>query len=376
IPALGSAETAVEAMKRGAYDYLTKPFKVDEIKVTVQKALEKAALARENRELRRRLEASEAGGLILGRSPPMQEVLRMVERVAPTGVTVLVCGESGTGKELVARRLHQLAGRRGPFVAVNCSAIPEGLMESELFGHVKGSFTGAVADKPGLFEAAHGGTLFLDEVGELPLTLQPKLLRALQEGKVKRVGGNREVAVDVRIVSATNKELRAEVAAGRFREDLYYRLNVVALEIPPLRDRRDDIPLLAQHFLQKYAAQFRRGVRGFAREALERLEGYGYPGNVRELENLVERAVALEAGEYLSCQSLPAHVGCDAEPARGRLPDLAEPAFDLEKLLESVERRYLDEALGRAGGNKTEAARLLGLSFRSMRYRLDKLGMA
>lgn len=376
VTAFASAQTAVEAMKRGAYDYLTKPFKVEEIKLTVQKALEKAALARENRELRRRLEAIGPGGLILGRSPRMQEVLRLLERVAPTGVTVLVYGESGTGKELVARRLHQLSGRRGPFVAVNCSAIPEGLMESELFGHVRGSFTGAVSDKPGLFEEAHGGTLLLDEVGELPFPLQPKLLRALQEGKVKRVGGNREVEVDVRIVSATNRDLGAEVAAGRFREDLYYRLNVVALEIPPLRERRQDVPLLAHHFLQKYAAQFGRPVVGFTRETLELLEGHPFPGNVRELENVVERAVALETGEHLSAESLPPHLGRGSRPEAGRSPTFDDGGFDLEAYLEGVERHYLEEALTRSGGNKTEAARLLGLSFRSFRYRLDKLDMA
>jgi two-component system response regulator PilR (NtrC family) len=305
----------------------------------------------------------------------MNEVFRMLERVAGTGVTVLVHGESGTGKELVARRLHALSGRKGPFIAVNCSAIPEGLIESELFGHVKGSFTGAVADKPGLFDEAQAGTLFLDEVGELPLSLQPKLLRALQEGTVKRVGGNREIPVDARIVSATNKDLKAEVDAGRFREDLYYRLNVIALEIPPLRERRDDILLLGQHFLGKYAEAFGRPIKGFDREVIEALEGYDYPGNVRELENLVERAVALETGEYLSAGSLPGSLR--RERGRGPLEFRGIPVdgMDLEGLLDTLERRYLEEALDRTGGNKTEAARMLGLSFRSLRYRLEKLGM-
>ena len=375
ITAFGTAETAVEAMKRGAYDYVTKPFKVDEIHVTVQKALEKAALARENRALRRRLEAMEAGGEILGRSPRMERVFRILDRVASTGVTVLIWGESGTGKELVARRLHALSGRKGRFVAVNCSAIPEGLIESELFGHVKGSFTGAVADKPGLFEEAHGGTLFLDEVGELPLHLQPKLLRALQEGRIKRVGGTREIPVDVRIVSATNRDLAAAVRQGRFREDLYYRLNVVALEIPPLRERREDIPLLAVHFLRKYARAFGRDIRGFTREALERLEAYDFPGNVRELENVVERAVALETGEYITCDSLPEHLCGPRRAGLEGLPDLPEEGLDLEALLADVEKRYLQEALRRTGGNKTEAARLLGITFRSFRYRLERLGL-
>ncbi|GAB4264862.1 sigma-54-dependent transcriptional regulator [Deferrisoma sp.] len=375
ITAFGTAESAVEAMKRGAYDYLTKPFKADEIRLTVAKALERTALARENRELRRRLEAVEAGGEILGRSPRMQEVFRLLERVAPTGVTVLIHGESGTGKELVARRLHALSGRAGPFVAVNCAAIPEGLIESELFGHVKGSFTGAVADKPGLFEEAAGGTLFLDEVGELPLHLQPKLLRALQEGKVKRVGGNREIPVDVRIVSATNRDLAEAVREGRFREDLYYRLNVVALEIPPLRERRDDIPLLALHFLQKYARAFGRPLKGFTREALDRLEAYPFPGNVRELENLVERAAALETGEYVGVESLPPALGAPRTGDAEGLPPLPADGFDLEGFLADVERRYLEEALRRTNGNKTEAAKLLGITFRSLRYRLERLGM-
>jgi two-component system, NtrC family, response regulator PilR len=376
ITAFATAGTAVDAMKRGAYDYLTKPFKVEEIKITVRKALEKASLARENRELRRRLEAAEAGGEILGRSTKMQEVFRLLERIAPTTVTVLIGGESGTGKELVARRLHALSGRKGPFVAVNCSAIPEGLMESELFGHVKGSFTGATADKPGLFEEAQGGTLLLDEVGELPLHLQPKLLRALQEGKAKRVGGNRETPVDVRIVSATNKDLGREVREGRFREDLYYRLNVVALEIPPLRQRRQDIPLLAQHFLRRYAQCFGRALQGFSREALAALESYDFPGNVRELENLVERAVALELGETLTPESLPEHLSRPNSERRFQLPALPPAGLDLETVLATLERRYLEEGLERSGGNKTEASRLLGLTFRSLRYRLDKFGMS
>jgi two-component system response regulator PilR (NtrC family) len=350
ITAFGTAETAVEAMKRGAYDYLTKPFKVEEIKITIQKALEKAALARENRELRQRLEATEAGGEILGRSPPMQAVFRILDRVAPTGVTVLVYGESGTGKELVARRLHALSGRPGPFVAVNCSAIPDGLMESE--------------------------TLFLDEVGELPLHLQPKLLRVLQEGKVKRVGGTREVPMDVRIVSSTNRALREEVEEGRFREDLYYRLNVVALSIPPLRDRREDIPLLVHHFLKKYSMAFGRPILGLTREALEVLEGYDFPGNVRELENAMERAVALETEDYLSSGSLPEQLRGTLADEPLNMPSIPDEGVDLEALLQSVERRYLDEALRRVAGNKTEASKLLRLTFRSFRYRLDKLGMS
>ncbi len=375
ITAFATPETAVEAMKQGAYDYITKPFKADHIKLTLRKALEKSALSRENRELRRRLEAVEQGGEILGRSPKMEVMYQVLDRVAPTGVTVLVLGESGTGKELVARRLHALSGRTGPFVPVNCSAIPEGLVESELFGHVRGSFTGAIADKPGLFEQAQKGTLFLDEVGELPLHLQPKLLRAVQEGRIKPVGGSRELEADVRIVSATNRDLKGEVDAGRFREDLYYRLNVVGLEIPPLRDRREDIPLLAHHFLEKYANAFGRPLLGFTRETLELLEQYAYPGNVRELENVVERAVALETGEYVTPGNLPQPLTHSQPAHSGNLPELPSEGLDLDKLLESVEQRYLDEALRSVAGNKTEAAKLLGITFRSIRYRLQKLGM-
>ena len=314
------------------------------------------------------------GGDIVGRSAKADDVLRLVERVAPTGVTVQISGASGTGKELVARRLHELSGRKGPFVPVNCSAIPEGLIESELFGHVKGSFTGAVGDKAGLFEEAQGGTLFLDEIAEMPLTLQPKLLRVLQEGKVKRVGGNREITVDVRIVSATNRNLLEEVHEGRFREDLYYRLNVIVVEIPSLRQRPEDIPLLAQHFLAKYRAAFDRPIRGIAPETLKCLERYPFPGNIRELENLIERAVALETGDILSPESLPEPVRLGSEARSNQLEPLPPEGLDLDGMLVSVELGYIRQALERTGGNKTEAAKLLGMSFRSFRYRLEKLG--
>jgi two-component system response regulator PilR (NtrC family) len=376
ITAFGTAETAVNAMKKGAYDYITKPFLVDHIRLTVQKAMEKGALSRENRELRRRILASGASGDFITKSTSALEMLYLVERVAPTGVTVLISGESGTGKEIVAKRIHELSGRKGRFVAVNCSAIPEGLLESELFGHQKGSFTGATSDKAGLFEEATGGTIFLDEVGELPLILQPKLLRAVQSGFIKRVGGNREIEVDVRILSATNRDLSTEVKAGRFREDLFYRLNVVAIKLPPLRDRRNDIPLLAHYFLEKFRVAFGRTIKGISPEVLRCLDRHDFPGNVRELENIIERAVALESGEQLSMKSLPDYLLDEAAGGAPRLERLPEDGVDLEETLLNTELHYIREALGKTGGNKTEAAKLLGLSFRSFRYKLEKLGIS
>ncbi|TAL17742.1 sigma-54-dependent Fis family transcriptional regulator [bacterium] len=376
ITAFGTAETAVNAMKKGAYDYITKPFLVDHIRLTVQKAMEKGALSRENRELRRRILTSGASGDFITKSTSALEMLYLVERVAPTGVTVLISGESGTGKEIVAKRIHELSGRKGRFVAVNCSAIPEGLLESELFGHQKGSFTGATSDKAGLFEEASGGTIFLDEVGELPLILQPKLLRAVQSGFIKRVGGNREIEVDVRILSATNRDLSAEVKGGRFREDLFYRLNVVAIKLPPLRDRRNDIPLLAHYFLEKFRVAFGRTIKGISPEVLRCLDSHDFPGNVRELENIIERAVALESGEQLSMKSLPDYLLDEAAGGAPRLERLPEDGVDLEETLLNTELHYIREALGKTGGNKTEAAKLLGLSFRSFRYKLEKLGIS
>ncbi|HEU4427529.1 MAG TPA: sigma-54 dependent transcriptional regulator, partial [Myxococcota bacterium] len=286
ITAFATAETAIEAMKQGAYDYLTKPFKVDEVRLVVGKALEKKLLTVENKRLRSELRTQAKQRVLIGTSPAMQRVYDLMAQVAATRTSVLVCGESGTGKELVARGIHDLSERRDkPFVAVNCGAIPENLLESELFGHVKGAFTGAVQNKPGLFEVAHGGTLFLDEVGELPATLQVKLLRAIQERTIRRVGGNSDIAVDVRIVTATNRDLHADSQAGRFREDLYYRLNVIQIPLPPLRERAEDIPLLAQHFLEKFAREQAKPALQLSDAALARLLTYDFRGNVRELEN-------------------------------------------------------------------------------------------
>jgi two-component system response regulator PilR (NtrC family) len=304
----------------------------------------------------------------------MEQLYELVARVADTRTNVLVCGESGTGKELVARAIHDQSERRDqPFVAVNCGAIPENLLESELFGHVKGAFTGAVSNKAGLFETAHRGTLFLDEIGELPGTLQVKLLRVIQDKALRRVGGTSDHQIDVRIVAATNRRLEEEVAAGRFREDLYYRLNVIQIALPPLRDRTEDIPLLVQHFVEKYASELGKPAPAFSEAAMKRLLEYPFPGNVRELENMVERAVALSPGGTIGPESLPPSV---LEPAaRGASAKLPGEGANLDTLVNEFERGLLREALRQSRGIKKRAAQLLGISFRSFRYRLEKLGM-
>ncbi len=374
ITAFSTTETAIEAMKRGAYDYVTKPFKVDELRVVVEKALEKRLLAAENRRLRTELRTQLKSRTLVGNSGAMQKVYALAAQVASTKTNVLIGGESGTGKELVARAIHDQSDRgQRPFVAVNCGAIPENLLESELFGHVKGAFTGAVQNKDGLFEMAEGGTLFLDEVGELPASLQVKLLRAIQDKVVRRVGDTRDRKVDVRIVSATNRRLEDEVAAGRFREDLYYRLNVIQILLPPLRDRMEDVPLLTQHFIEKYARESGKPIRGLSDAAMRCLSEYAFPGNVRELENVIERAVALCADERIERESLPPNVLKPAErPLRSRLP---LEGTNLDVLVNDFERGLLREALEQSGGVKKKAAQLLGISFRSFRYRLEKLGL-
>jgi two-component system response regulator PilR (NtrC family) len=374
ITAFATTETAITAMKQGAYDYVTKPFKVDELRLVVEKALEKRLLATENQRLRSELRKETRRRQLVGNGRAMEQLYELVARVADTKTNVLVCGESGTGKELVARAIHDQSERREqPFVAVNCGAIPENLLESELFGHVKGAFTGAVSNKPGLFETAHRGTLFLDEIGELPGTLQVKLLRVLQDKALRRVGGTSDHQVDVRIVAATNRRLEDEVAAGRFREDLYYRLNVIQIGLPPLRDRTEDIPLLVQHFVEKYASELGKPVPGFSEAAMKRLLDYPFPGNVRELENMVERAVALSPGGTIGPESLPPSV---LEPtARGAAAKLPADGANLDTLVNEFERGLLREALRQSRGIKKRAAHLLGISFRSFRYRLEKLGM-
>jgi len=374
--AFASTETAIAAMKEGAYDYLTKPFQVDEIRLVLEKALEKKLLARENRRLRSELRSQIRQRSLIGSGSAMQRVYELIGQVAETKANVLISGESGTGKELVARAIHAASDRRErPFVALNCGAIPENLLESELFGHVKGAFTGAVQNKEGLFETADSGTLFLDEVGELPPSLQVKLLRAIQERAIRRVGGTNDRRVDVRILAATNRRLEDEVAAGRFREDLYYRLNVIQIALPPLRERPEDVPLLVQHFVEKYARELGKEIGGASEEAMRRLLDHSYPGNVRELENVIERAVALSRGGTIEVDSLPPSLLRPPADGAARSSILPTEGANLDNLVNDYERGLLLEALERAGGVKKRAAKLLGVSFRSFRYRLQKLGL-
>ncbi len=377
VTAFATPETAIAAMKRGAYDYLTKPFKVDEIRAVIGRALEKRALVEANLALREKVTGRYRLASLLGRSPHMQRLFEMIGKIHSARTSVLITGESGTGKELVARALHSEGNRaHKPFVAVNCGAIPAELLESELFGHRRGSFTGAVADKPGLFQQADGGILFLDEIGELTLPLQVKLLRALQERKVKAVGDTVETEVDVRVIAATNRELEEEVARGAFRSDLYYRLNVIEVRLPALRQRREDLPLLIEHFVRRFAAEQDKRIAGLTPEAARMLEGHDYPGNVRELENLIEHAVTMASGSRIDVEDLPrlrqSALSGAADGAQLAIPD---EGFDLDRSLADYERTIVLRAMEQSGNVRKRAARLLGISFRSLRYRLAKLGM-
>ena len=364
--AVHEVRTAVEAIKRGAYDYITKPFDVEDIELLVRRALDKRALEREVLYLRSTL--PRGVDAMVGRNVEMARIYQLIAQIAPTSATVLVTGESGTGKELVARAIHAQSPRaRRPFVAVNVAALPDALVESELFGHEKGAFTGALAQKPGRFELAHSGTLFLDEIGSLRLDLQTKLLRALQQREIERLGGGRTVRVDVRVVAATNVNLRQAVRERRFREDLYYRLNVVPIAVPPLRERRDDIPLLVDHFLVKYAREFNRDVRGVSDGALEVLARYDWPGNVREMENIIQRSVVLAGGPVLQLQDLPLDLALPETGAR-----LGEDTgLPLREAREQFERQYVLRVLERVGWNQSRAARVLGLHRNTL---LSKLG--
>lgn len=367
----GSTQAAVEAMKLGAWDYLVKPCNPDELLMTIEQVLRVSDLERENRRLREVIERTQGFGEIVGRSPGMQEIYGAIDALAQNTTTVLITGESGTGKELVARSIHTRGPRaERPFVALNCGAVSDTLLDSQLFGHRRGAFTGAVADHDGVFQAAHGGTLFLDEIADIPTGLQVKFLRAIQEREVTPLGSTRPVKVDVRLVAATNRDLAAEVQAGNFRSDLYYRLNVVQLPLPPLRERRDDIPLLAAHYVERYAKQFNVAPKTIQPAALAKLESYEWPGNIRELQNVIERCFALAPSGDITLASLSHLVG--APPAADA------PSIDFGSevpTLESTERSLIEAALRQAGGNKNQTARLLGIDRQRLYRKLEKYGL-
>jgi len=409
--AFATTSTAVEAIKDGAFDYIEKPFKRDALLSLIGRACQKRETTREKRVVQARNNTAVLSNFI-GDAPPMKAVIDMITRVAPTRANILITGESGTGKEVVARALHQLSSVSDkPFIPVNCGAIPETLVESEFFGYVKGAFTGAMKDKNGFFAAANGGTLFLDEIGELPLPMQVKLLRAIQERKIQRVGDSVEKSVDVRIIAATNRDLRQEITNKNFREDLFFRLNVIQIALPPLRERREDIPALVHFFITKYNRDFHQNIRCVSDEVMQCLMHYNFPGNVRELENIIEHAMTLELSDQITITSLPQHVIGSAEALKSSdkllamcgirpttansipsadceaIPDpcdtsdissiinLGDNGVELENVVEDLERRYIEQSLARTHGNVTKAAELLGISFRSMRYRLKKYGI-
>ena len=380
ISAYASTESAVEAMNEGAYDYVPKPFNTDELMDTIVKALDLRTIEHEKKILDDELKKNLHFGMLVGNSPAMLHIYKLIQQVAKTKTNVLITGESGTGKELIAWAIHQESDRSDqPFQIINCGGIPETLMESELFGHKKGAFTGATQDKKGLFENAHKGTVFLDEIGELSLPIQVKLLRAVQDKVFKPVGGNQDIAVDIRIIAATNKNLEKEVINGNFREDLFYRLNVIEIKVPPLRERKADMRALAQHFLEKYSREMGKEITKFSSYALDMLNKYDFPGNIRELENLLERSVALSTTNIILPDSLALslHKRRWIEGFKDRRFDLDEVArgVALDSIMEEIERAYLKKALDCSRGNKNKAAELLGISFRSLRYRLDKLGI-
>jgi two-component system response regulator PilR (NtrC family) len=380
ISAYAKTETAVEAMNEGAFDYVPKPFDKDELMATIAKAIELGSIEHEKKLLDDELKENLHFGMIVGNSPPMRHIYKLIKQVAKTKTNILITGESGTGKEVIAKAIHQESDRsEQPFMVINCGGIPETLMESELFGHKKGSFTGATNDKKGLFEIAHKGTVFLDEIGELSLPIQVKLLRSVQEKVFMPVGGNEDISVDIRIIAATNKSLEKEVINGNFREDLFYRLNVIEIKVPPLRERKADLRALAQHFLEKYSKEMGKEITKFSSYALDLLKKYDFPGNIRELENLLERSVALSTTNIVLPDSLALslHKRRWIEGFKDRRFDLDEVArgVALDSILEEVERGYLKKALDCSNGNKNKASELLGISFRSLRYRLDKLGI-
>jgi len=369
--AYGTISSAVEAMKKGAFDYLTKPLEKDAIVMTVQKAAERMQLIRENISLRNALYEKFSMDGIIGNSVRMQEIMEIVKKVAPTSVTVLIYGESGTGKELIARAVHYNSTRKsGPFTAINCAAIPDTLIESELFGYEPGAFTGASHRKNGLFEASNKGTLFLDEIGDLPLLTQTKLLRVLQDKEIRRIGSHENIKVDVRIIAATNKDLEKEVSAGKFREDLFYRLKVVSVKLPSLKDRKEDIPLLVDHFIRKYNLEFGRRVKGAGEGAIKALKEYYWPGNIRQLESVVERAVLMCDCETISLEDIKGELRV---PGTAGVFDLEIPDEGIN--FEEMEKMLIKKAMAKSGNVAAKAARLLGMSYKTFWYRLEKFGL-
>ncbi len=369
--AFGTVENAVECMREGAYDFIPKPLKRAIVVSSVQRALERQGLVRENRVLREAVSQAGADNEIIGSSAALSATLDVLKQAAPSQATILLVGESGTGKELLARRVHKMSDRvSGPYVAVNCGALPEGLLESELFGHEKGAFTGAVQRREGRFERAHGGTIVLDEIGETTPQVQVRLLRVLQEGEIERVGGSDIVKVDVRVIAATNRNLEDDVRDGRFREDLYYRLNVIRVAVPPLRHRYGDVPLLAQHFLERFATKNKKSLRGFSESALKALDAHSWPGNVRELENTIERAVVLAKTDIIGIDDLPEQLR-EQKPGERR-NDAQGMYIPFGTPLEDIERRLIKETLERCGGDKNVAARLLGIATRTIYRKLDE----
>jgi DNA-binding NtrC family response regulator len=371
ITAHTSTRSAVEALKAGAVDYIAKPFDIEELKIVVRKAVERKELQDENIHLRTALEERFTFANILGKSAKMQEIFSIVQRIARTLSTVMISGESGTGKELIARAIHYNSDRRGKFVSINCGALPETLLESELFGHERGAFTGAVRDKRGLFHEADRGTIFLDEIGETSTGMQIKLLRVLQDRVVRKVGSNVESTVDVRVIAATNRDLGESIREGTFREDLFYRINVIPITLPPLRHRREDIPLLVEHFIEKFCTRMDVQRKRISADAVRAIEKYHWPGNVRELENVVERMIALEESEVLTTKSLPEHIFLGG-PIRDASYDLPVEGISLQEHLEGIGKIFMLKALERAGGVQTQAAELLRMSFRSFRYYAKK----
>ncbi len=377
ITAFASANDAVEAMKLGAEDYVTKPFSLDELKIIIDRAIYKTNIEKENIQLKSRLTDKEKFENIVGKNQKMLDIFEMIDTISQTDSSVLINGESGTGKELIARAIHNKSERSGcKFISINCGALPENLLESELFGHTKGAFTDAYKEKQGLFEAADNGTLFLDEISEMSQKMQVKLLRALQERKIRRVGGNEELEIDVRIISATNKDLTEKMKIGEFRSDLFYRLNVISINLPPLRERRDDIPLLLEFFLKSFNEKFNRDIEGFEKDALELFNSYPWPGNIRELENVVERAVALEKGKFITTKSLSSELVyniSDKNPPAADIDALMQEGhFDFQEYIDNISRRLIIRAFQLSKSNMKKTAEMLKLNYRSLRYLMDK----